>query len=278
MQGRRTSPKNDLNTRAPYLSNRAKILHGREAESENDTQPELRKKITPGSGQALKWGQTHQYLMKTHRSNSRAPKVRHGGAFHPACTQTQSTGPTTAASTTPAGTSKATQKAGEDIPHQDNPLGLPQQDIIQRYRLNWQAIQQLLHNIEPQLAPSLQTPHTIPPETKLLAVLHMLASGSFQTTGALVAGISQPSFSAFLPKVLDAIISLTPATSASPTHSRSSRRQNRASTKSTTSYTCLVPLTAHMYALYHLQQPNIYTATGSTLTPSMCRPLSITGD
>ncbi|KAJ1144698.1 hypothetical protein NDU88_010995 [Pleurodeles waltl] len=77
-------------------------------------------------------------------------------------------------------------------------------------RLNWQAIQQLLRNIEQQLAPSLQTPCTIPPETKLLAVLHMWASGSFQTTGALVAGISQPSFSAFLPKVLDAIISLTP--------------------------------------------------------------------
>ncbi|KAJ1188016.1 hypothetical protein NDU88_004781 [Pleurodeles waltl] len=37
----------------------------------------------------------------------------------------------------------------------------------------------------------------------------MLASGFFQTTGALVVGISQPSFSAFLPKVLDAIISLT---------------------------------------------------------------------
>ncbi|KAJ1100976.1 hypothetical protein NDU88_006051 [Pleurodeles waltl] len=90
-------------------------------------------------------------------------------------------------------------------------LGLREHDIIQRYRLNWQAIQQLLHDIEPQLAPSLQIPHIIPPETKLLAVLHMLASGSsFQTTGALVAGISQPSFSAFLPKVLDAIISLTP--------------------------------------------------------------------
>ncbi|KAJ1096445.1 hypothetical protein NDU88_001587 [Pleurodeles waltl] len=56
----------------------------------------------------------------------------------------------------------------------------------------------------------MQTTRTIPPETKLLAVLHMLASGSFQTTGALVAGISQPSFSAFLHKVLDAIISLTP--------------------------------------------------------------------
>ncbi|KAJ1218835.1 hypothetical protein NDU88_006407, partial [Pleurodeles waltl] len=79
-------------------------------------------------------------------------------------------------------------------------LGLREHDIIQRYRLNWQSIQQLLRHIEPQLAPSLQTPHIIPPKTKLLAVLHMLASGSFQTTGALVAGISQPSFSAFLPK------------------------------------------------------------------------------
>ncbi|KAJ1177795.1 hypothetical protein NDU88_003047 [Pleurodeles waltl] len=44
----------------------------------------------------------------------------------------------------------------------------------------------------------------------------MLASGSFQTTGALLAGISQPSNPAFLPKVLDAIISLTPRHISSP--------------------------------------------------------------
>ncbi|KAJ1105527.1 hypothetical protein NDU88_002932 [Pleurodeles waltl] len=87
---------------------------------------------------------------------------------------------------------------------------LREHDIIQRYSLNWQAIQQLLRNIEPQLAPTLLTPRTVPTETKLLPVLHMLASGSFQTTGALVAGISRPSFSAFIPKVLDAIIGLTP--------------------------------------------------------------------
>ncbi|KAJ1172691.1 hypothetical protein NDU88_004535 [Pleurodeles waltl] len=116
-------------------------------------------------------GQTHLYLIRTHKSNSRAAKGRHGGASHPAYTQTQS--PATA-------------------------------------RLNWQAIQQLLPNIEPQLAPTLLTPRTITTETKLLAILHMLASSSFQSTGALVAGISQPSFSAFLPKVLDAIIGLTP--------------------------------------------------------------------
>ncbi|KAJ1082385.1 hypothetical protein NDU88_002553 [Pleurodeles waltl] len=155
-------------------------------------------------------GQTHLYLIRTHRSNSRAAKGRHGGATHPAWTQTQSPATTTAATTTPAGTQKAEQKAGENIPHQNNPSWLQGHDIIQRYRLNWQAIQQLLRNIEPQLAPTLLTPRTIPTETKLLAVLHMLASGSFQSTGALVAGMSRPSFSAFLPKVLDAIIGLTP--------------------------------------------------------------------
>ncbi|KAJ1198079.1 hypothetical protein NDU88_001923 [Pleurodeles waltl] len=87
-----------------------------------------------------------------------------------------------------------------------------QPDLRQNFTpgLNWQAIQQLLRNIEPQLAPTLLTPRNIPPETKMLAILHMLASGSFQTTGALVAGISQPLFSAFLPKVLDATIGLTP--------------------------------------------------------------------
>ncbi|KAJ1191027.1 hypothetical protein NDU88_000344 [Pleurodeles waltl] len=124
MQGRRSRSKNDLNARASYLFFWAKMPHAREAEAENDAQPNLCRKLTPG--------------------------------------------------------------------------------------LNWQTIQQLLRNIDPQLAPTLLTPRTIPTETKLLAVLHMLASGSFQSTDALVAGISQPSFSAFLPKVLDAIIGLTP--------------------------------------------------------------------
>ncbi|KAJ1107500.1 hypothetical protein NDU88_004890 [Pleurodeles waltl] len=86
---------------------------------------------------------------------------------------------------------------------------LREQDIIRSYRLNWQAILQLLHHIEPHLTASLRTPHNIPPVNKLLAVLHMLASGSFQTTGCLVAAVSQPSFLAFMPKVLDAIIFLT---------------------------------------------------------------------
>ncbi|KAJ1118754.1 hypothetical protein NDU88_006941 [Pleurodeles waltl] len=48
MQGRRSRPKNNTNTRASYLCYCANILHGRKAESENDAQPDLRQKLTPG--------------------------------------------------------------------------------------------------------------------------------------------------------------------------------------------------------------------------------------
>ncbi|KAJ1206084.1 hypothetical protein NDU88_001494 [Pleurodeles waltl] len=140
------------------------------------------------------------------QQSSRAATGRHGGDSYPACTQTQSPAATTAATTTPAGTPKAAQKAGEDIPPKNNPSGPQETRHHTEVPVELQAIQQLLRNIEQQLAPTLETPRSIPTETKLLAVLHMLASGSFQTTGALVGGISQPSFSAFLPKVLDAII------------------------------------------------------------------------
>ncbi|KAJ1123697.1 hypothetical protein NDU88_002165, partial [Pleurodeles waltl] len=51
MQGRHSHPKNELNTCVPYLSYRAKILHGWEAEAENGAQPDLHQKITSGSGQ-----------------------------------------------------------------------------------------------------------------------------------------------------------------------------------------------------------------------------------
>ncbi|KAJ1140824.1 hypothetical protein NDU88_007162 [Pleurodeles waltl] len=156
-------------------------------------------------------GQTHHYLRKTHTINIIAHEGRHEVLLMQHARRL-----------------RAQHQQQQLPPHQHGPqrqgrrqerlfrtrttlLGLREHNTIQRYRLNWQPIQQLLRHIEPHLAASLQTPQIIPPETKLLAVLHMLASGSFQTTaGALVAGISQPSFSTFLPKVLDDIISLTP--------------------------------------------------------------------
>ncbi|KAJ1150032.1 hypothetical protein NDU88_002830 [Pleurodeles waltl] len=53
MQGRRSRPKKDVNGRALYLCFRAQIPHGQEAESENDAQPDLRKKLTPGVVDAI---------------------------------------------------------------------------------------------------------------------------------------------------------------------------------------------------------------------------------
>ncbi|KAJ1190280.1 hypothetical protein NDU88_007018 [Pleurodeles waltl] len=121
MQRRRSRPKNDSNTHAPYLSNRAKMAHGWEAGPEKDANPDLSQILTPGSG--VKMGQTHNYLRKTHTINITAQEGRHGGATHAACQKTQSTGPTAAATTTPTWTPKTTQKTGEAIQDQDNPSG-----------------------------------------------------------------------------------------------------------------------------------------------------------
>ncbi|KAJ1190790.1 hypothetical protein NDU88_000109 [Pleurodeles waltl] len=130
MQGRRSRPKNDLNGCASYFCFRAKMTQGREAETSTQKQ----------------------------QQSSRAATGSHGGDSNPACTQTESPAAATAAITTPVGTPKAAQKAGEDIPPQTTLQGLREHDIIQRYRLNRKAIQQLLRNIEPQLAPTLLTP------------------------------------------------------------------------------------------------------------------------
>ncbi|KAJ1100212.1 hypothetical protein NDU88_005299 [Pleurodeles waltl] len=163
------------------------MTHSREAEPENDAQPDLRPNLTPGIAAEQQQGDMEVILIQRAR-RCRVQQL-----------QQHQQGP------------QKQRRGQERIFRPRTTLqGLREHDIIQRYRLNWQAIQQLLRNIQPQLAHTLVTPRTIPAETKLLAVLHMLAIGSFLTTGALVGGISQPSFSAFLPKVLDAIIGLTP--------------------------------------------------------------------
>ncbi|KAJ1119923.1 hypothetical protein NDU88_008106 [Pleurodeles waltl] len=107
------------------------MTHGREAEPENDAQPDLRQNFNAWVRAGVKMGQTHLYLIRTHRTNSRAAEQQssraatgsHGGDSNPACTQTQSPAATTAATTTSAGTPKAAQKAGEDIPPKNHPAG-----------------------------------------------------------------------------------------------------------------------------------------------------------
>ncbi|XP_069063556.1 putative nuclease HARBI1 [Pleurodeles waltl] len=87
---------------------------------------------------------------------------------------------------------------------------LREEEVIRLYHLKRESIVCLLQKIAPDITARVESQTTIPPMTKLLASLHMLTTGSFQTTAAQVGGISQPTFSAFLLKVLDAIIHLTP--------------------------------------------------------------------
>ncbi|KAJ1125192.1 hypothetical protein NDU88_003627 [Pleurodeles waltl] len=164
----------------------------------------------PGSGQALKWGKHINTYGKHPEATSELQKEDMEVQFIQHAQRRRAQDQQQQLPSHQQGSPRQRRRQERIFRTRTTLQGLREHDIIQRYRLNWQAIQQLLRHIKPQLAPSLQTPHIIPPETKLLAVLHMLASGSFKTTGVLVTGISQPSFLAFLPKVLDAIISLTP--------------------------------------------------------------------
>ncbi|KAJ1115912.1 hypothetical protein NDU88_004132 [Pleurodeles waltl] len=165
MQDRRSHPKNNSNTRVPYLSSWAKMTHGWEAEPENDANPDLRQILAHGAGQALKWGkhtttsgqltQATSLLKKDDMDVLLMQHVRRGRAQD----QQQQLPPHQ------HGHQRQHRRQERLFGTRTTLLGLREYDIIQRYRLNWQAIQQLLRQIEPQLAASLQTPHIIPPET-----------------------------------------------------------------------------------------------------------------
>ncbi|XP_053546063.1 putative nuclease HARBI1 isoform X2 [Bombina bombina] len=84
--------------------------------------------------------------------------------------------------------------------------GLTNRDIIQRFRLNREAILSVYQQVSGFLEPLTARSHSIPGMVKLLAILNFLATGCFQS----VVGISQPSFSRHLRVVLNALLSLLP--------------------------------------------------------------------
>uniref|UniRef100_A0A672Y642 Putative nuclease HARBI1 n=1 Tax=Sphaeramia orbicularis TaxID=375764 RepID=A0A672Y642_9TELE len=73
------------------------------------------------------------------------------------------------------------------------------------YRLPSNAILELPDELGDNLRPVTRRSHAIPSMTKLLAMLHFLASGSFQRTVAICAGISQSSFCCVVSQVLNAM-------------------------------------------------------------------------
>ncbi|KAJ1163652.1 hypothetical protein NDU88_004107 [Pleurodeles waltl] len=78
--------------------------------------------------------------------------------------------------------------------------------IILTYRLDWATIRELCAQLEPDLISAIRHPTGIPPLVQVLSVLHFLASGSFQVTVAMAAGMSQPMFSNVLTRVLSALM------------------------------------------------------------------------
>ncbi|XP_063788445.1 putative nuclease HARBI1 [Pseudophryne corroboree] len=87
--------------------------------------------------------------------------------------------------------------------------GLRESKVIKRYRLPSTAILGLYSKIRQELTPKTKRSRAITGITKLLATLHFLASGTFQSTVSDVGGISQSAFSCFFKKVLDAILKHT---------------------------------------------------------------------
>lgn len=89
-----------------------------------------------------------------------------------------------------------------------NLFGMPEQQIIQKFRLPSHVILNLLEEIQDDLEPSTRRSHAIPGVSKLLATLHFLSSGSFQSTVATLAGISQSAFSPALSVVLKSLMKI----------------------------------------------------------------------
>ncbi|KAJ1151573.1 hypothetical protein NDU88_004353 [Pleurodeles waltl] len=83
---------------------------------------------------------------------------------------------------------------------------MEERHVIVTYRLDRATIHELCAQLEPDLMSAIRHPTGIPPLVQVLSVLHFLASGSFQTTVAIASGMSQPTFSNVMSRVLSALL------------------------------------------------------------------------
>ncbi|XP_063801091.1 putative nuclease HARBI1 [Pseudophryne corroboree] len=85
-------------------------------------------------------------------------------------------------------------------------LNLPEDVVIQRYRLHPALIRDLCHLLERDLQPSTGRSHALPVYVKVTAALDFYTSGTFQTPAGDAAGISQASMSRCVTQVTEAIV------------------------------------------------------------------------
>ncbi|XP_072269272.1 putative nuclease HARBI1 [Pyxicephalus adspersus] len=87
---------------------------------------------------------------------------------------------------------------------------LRDRDVKRRFRLSRQVIHHLCSLLEEKIAPKIKRSQAVPGMTRLLATLYILGRGSFQTSSALICGLSQPKVSRVFTKVINAIVDLLP--------------------------------------------------------------------
>ncbi|XP_029470738.1 putative nuclease HARBI1 [Rhinatrema bivittatum] len=85
-------------------------------------------------------------------------------------------------------------------------LNMPEELVLQRYRLNPEMIRDLCHVLERDLQPSTGRSHALPVYVKVTAALNFYTSGTFQTPAGDAAGISQASMSRCVAQVTAALV------------------------------------------------------------------------
>ena len=87
-----------------------------------------------------------------------------------------------------------------------NVFGMGDSEVYRIFRFNTDAILELARTLQDDITSQTHLSLAVQPLVKVLATLHFLASGSFQRTSGVVAGMSQSTMSRCVHQVVPAIL------------------------------------------------------------------------
>ena len=85
-------------------------------------------------------------------------------------------------------------------------FGMAASEVFRIFRFSPEAIVELTTTLKDDITSPTQRSHAVEPLVKVMATLHFLATGSFQRTSGVVAGMSQSSISRCVHQVIPAIL------------------------------------------------------------------------
>ena len=111
------------------------------------------------------------------------------------------------------------RRARERIYHtRMNVFGMGDLEVYRIFRFSPEAILEIATTLHDDITSKTQRVHAVQPLVKVLATLHFLASGSFQRTSGVVAGMSQSTMSRCVHRVIPAILTRMSHHFIKPTH------------------------------------------------------------